>query len=63
MQNSRLLVASSAVLKPPQKIMPVTKDMDEMAKIEYLALGFLKKFQIRFKKPGWSLDMGLLLNA
>jgi hypothetical protein len=38
--------------------MPVTKDTDEIAKIEYFALGFFKAFQSRFKKPGWSLDMG-----
>jgi hypothetical protein len=51
------------VLKPPQKMMPVTKDTDEIAKIEYFALGFFKAFQSRFKKPGWSLDMGLFLNS
>jgi hypothetical protein len=56
-QNSKVLVISKPVLNPPQKMIPVTNETDEMAKIEYFALGFLKAFHSRLKNPGCSLDM------
>jgi hypothetical protein len=60
-QNSKVFVISIPVFKPPQKMMPDTKEMDEMAKSEYFALGFFKVCQIFRKKPVLSLVMGMNL--
>jgi hypothetical protein len=51
MQNSSVLVASSAVWKPPQKTMPAKNPLASSASSEYLALGRLRTFQARRRTP------------
>src|SRR5471032_1344129 len=52
MQNSRVLVASIAVLKPPQNRMPPTNPTSNRPSREYFALGFFRKFHRRAIAPG-----------
>jgi hypothetical protein len=61
MQNSSLLVASIAVLKPPQKTTPKTNATDAMASSEYFELGFFKTAHRRAIGPGFVLLIGVLM--
>jgi len=51
-QNAKVLVASIPVLKAPQNKMPEINATEKIARIEYLALGFLTKAQNRFNVLG-----------
>jgi len=51
-QKAKVLVASIPVLNAPQNKIPEIKATEKMARMEYLALGFLTKAQNFFNAPG-----------